>query len=125
ISFNQKFSPVTNALKEINNKVILDGEVVVLNENGKSDFQLLQNFQKTGKGNIVYYVFDILYLEGNDLTNVPLIERKGILKEFLPESDMIRYSDHIEGDGEAFFEAAQQNGLEGIVAKRKSSSYQV
>ncbi|MFO7444977.1 MAG: non-homologous end-joining DNA ligase, partial [Ignavibacteriaceae bacterium] len=125
LSFNTKFSPVAEALKKIDNKVILDGEVVVLNDKGKSEFQLLQNYQRTGAGNLVYFVFDILYLDGHNLKDLPLIERKNILKEFLPESDIIKYSDHIISDGIAFFEAAGQNALEGIIAKRQSSPYQV
>lgn len=124
ISFNQKFSPITNSLKKINNNVILDGEVVVVDKSGKSSFQLLQNYQKNGEGNLVYYVFDIIYLDGYDLKSLPLIKRKEILKKFLPDITNIKYSDHIEKEGKAFYETAVQNNLEGIIAKSKKSKYE-
>jgi bifunctional non-homologous end joining protein LigD len=124
LSFNRNFLPVVKALEEINNKVILDGEVVVLDKEGRSGFQLLQNYQRTGEGNLVYYVFDILYLNDYDLRELPLLKRKEILKEFLPVSDIIRYSDHIENSGKEFFDLAQKSKLEGIVAKKSSSAYQ-
>lgn len=122
-SFNTQFAPIYKALKRFNFEAILDGEIVIQNEEGKSDFQLLQNYQKTGEGNLIYYVFDILYYEGYNLTSLPLLERKNILQEILPESDSIFYSDHIENNGKDFFKLAQEKQLEGIIAKRKDSGY--
>jgi bifunctional non-homologous end joining protein LigD len=105
-------------------EVIFDGEVVVVDDFGKSSFQLLQTYSKTGKGKLAYYVFDILYLNGSDLTNLPLIKRKEILKKIIPEDlANIKYSDHIIGEGESFFKIAEQRGLEGILAKRAESKY--
>ena len=64
ISFNYKFTPIVESLNKLEHDAILDGEVVSVNNNGISKFQLLQNYQKTGKGNLLYYVFDIIYLDG-------------------------------------------------------------
>ncbi len=125
ISFNDKFTPVVESLKRIKHDVILDGEVVSVDENGISKFQLLQNYQKTGKGNLLYYVFDIIYLDGYDLKNIPLIKRKEILKKILPDIPNIKFSDHIEKDGKAFYKIAEEKKLEGILAKNKKSYYQL
>lgn len=124
ISFNSKFAAIADELENFSGNVILDGEIVVVDEKGKSNFQLLQNYQRTGSGNIIYYVFDILYLDKYDLTELPLIERKNILKEFLPEEEKIRFSDHVTEKGKDFFKLAQDNSLEGIIAKKTSSVYQ-
>lgn len=123
LSFNTKFAPVATALKELGADVVLDGEIVSVNSEGKGDFQLLQQWQKTGKGQLLYYVFDILWLNGKSLMDLPLTERKEILKNFLPENDVIRYSDHISGKGKEFYEMAVQQGLEGIMAKKADSTY--
>ena len=123
LSFNKKFPPVVEALKELELEAILDGEIVALNEAGRSEFQLLQQWQKNGEGELVYYVFDLLWLNGYNLMHLPLVERKGILQQILPEHPMIRYSDHIENKGTRFFKAAMQQGLEGIMAKERDSAY--
>lgn len=126
IKFNTRFSSVVEDLKHIQADCILDGEVVVLDKEGKSKFQLMQNYQKTGKGDIVYYVFDILYKDGVDLREMPLEKRKKILKALINSSKLtlVRYSDHILAKGTAFFNAALKNDLEGIMAKRLQSAYQ-
>ncbi len=126
ISFNEKYFPVVETLKNFDMDVIFDGEVVVVDDFGKSSFQLLQNYGKSGKGKLAYYVFDILYLNGYDLTSLPLIKRKEILKKIIPgDLKNIFFSDHIVGDGESFFKVAEQRGLEGILAKRADSKYLV
>jgi len=126
ISFNEKYFPVVETLKNFEMDVIFDGEVVVVDDFGKSSFQLLQNYGKSGKGKLAYYVFDILYLNGYDLTSLPLIKRKEILKKIIPgDLKNIFFSDHIIGDGESFFKVAEQRGLEGILAKRADSKYLV
>ena len=126
ISFNQKYYPVVETLKSFDVDVIFDGEVVIVDDFGKSSFQLLQNYQKSGKGNLAYYIFDILHLDGYDLTNLPLLKRKEILKQILPEDlKSIRFSDHIIGDGENFYKVAVERGLEGILAKRANSKYKI
>jgi bifunctional non-homologous end joining protein LigD len=125
ISFNEKFKPVTETLSEINHNVIFDGEIVSVDSNGISKFQLLQNFQKTGEGNLTYYIFDIIYLDGYDLKNLPLIERKGIIQKILPTFPNIKYSDHIEKEGKLFYKIAEEKKVEGILAKNKQSRYQI
>lgn len=123
LSFNKKFYPVVEALQELNMQAVFDGEIVALNEEGKSEFQLLQNWQKNGQGELVYYVFDILWFNGYNLMQLPLLERKNLLQQILPEHPMIRYSDHVIETGTQFFEAATQQGLEGIIAKAAESPY--
>ena len=113
---------------------ILDGEVVALDDEGKASFSLMQ--QRTGfrpgghraAGNadvpVLYYAFDLLYLDGYDWRRVPLEERKRKLASLLVTSDGVRYSDHYEEHGKALFEIARNKGLEGIVAKRRASCYE-
>lgn len=126
LSFNTKFNTIADELKKIHHTAILDGEVVIEDE-GKSDFQLLQNFQKTGIGTLKYYVFDILNLDGHNTTALTLIERKQLLKILLAKYtfDNIIYSDHIETKGKAFLDKAIQNNLEGIIAKDAQSPYRI
>lgn len=123
LPFNKKFYPVVEALQELGMNAVLDGEIVALNKEGRSEFQLLQNWQKSGEGELAYYVFDILWLNGVNLMDLPLQERKSILQQVLPEHPMIRYSDHVVETGIQFFDAATQQGLEGIIAKEADSSY--
>lgn len=123
--FEQKFAPVAEALKLVEHQAVLDGEVVAVDGEGRSRFQLLQNYQKTGEGTLVYYVFDILYLDGHDLTKLPLIRRKQILQQILPVSDVVKFSDHVEQKGKDFFEAAKSQKLEGIMAKDSQGQYQL
>ena len=123
LTFNKKFYPVVEALQELDMQAVFDGEIVALNEEGKSEFQLLQNWQKNGEGELVYYIFDILWLNGYNLMELPLLERKNILQQVLPEHPMIRYSDHVVQEGTQFFEAATSQGLEGIIAKAAESPY--
>ncbi len=122
-SFTQRFYPVTRALKNWGINAVLDGEIVVVGENGVSDFEALQNWRSEADGYLVYYVFDILWLEGRNLTGLPLTERKTILKSLVPENGIIKMSDSFEESGVKFFEAAKKMGLEGIIAKRADSTY--
>jgi bifunctional non-homologous end joining protein LigD len=112
---------------------ILDGEIVALDEEGRSSFSLMQ--QRTGfrelgrrgrKDNsipIVYYAFDVLYLDGYSLLKVDLEKRKELLSSILATTELLRYSDHYIGSGTALYRAAAEKGLEGIVAKRRRSCY--
>jgi bifunctional non-homologous end joining protein LigD len=105
---------------------LLDGEVVVLRDDGVSDFQRLQNSMEAGRDvGCVYFVFDALFIDGFDLRGLPLRERKALLKEAIGKVDnqRLRFGDHVEGGGPAFFERACQLGLEGIVSKRADSRY--
>jgi bifunctional non-homologous end joining protein LigD len=123
ISFNKRFPGIVASLETLRREAVLDGEVVALDESGRSYFQLLQNHQRTGEGNICYYAFDLLYLDGEDLRALPLLTRKQMLRDLLPELPNVRYSDHIAESGKDFFELAKSNNLEGILAKRGNSQY--
>ena len=106
-------------------QAIVDGEVVALDEAGRPDFSLLQTKlgNKTG-GGLVYQPFDLLYLDGRSLLQVPLEDRKRLLRSVLKEHPRVRYAAHVEGEGKAFFAAAEANGLEGIIAKLRRSPYE-
>ncbi|HVF82144.1 MAG TPA: non-homologous end-joining DNA ligase [Flavisolibacter sp.] len=125
LSFASKFPTIIKALKELPFDAVLDGEVVVLNEEGKADFGAIQSWHKTPKGHLVYYVFDLLWLEGMNLENEPLWRRKEILRKLIPNGGPIRFSESILEYGVDFFKAAKENGLEGIIAKQKNSLYQL
>jgi bifunctional non-homologous end joining protein LigD len=121
--------PLPKQLKAL--EAITDGEIVVLDENGRSDFQRLQNrFVSTTPSTSVqqswpatYYIFDILYCDGYDLRQSPLVERKRLLQALLEPSNSIRFSDHQMEKGEALYELARKQGLEGILAKQAQSPY--
>jgi bifunctional non-homologous end joining protein LigD len=121
-SFNDKFYPIYAALHEWGINAIVDGEIAVLNENRTSDFGALQNWRSEADGELIYYVFDLLWYTGKDLTHLPLSERKFVLKNILLKQDMIRFSENFD-DGEELLSAARQAELEGIIAKRSSSQY--
>lgn len=122
ISFDQ-FHPIADALRKWNVKAVIDGEIVVLSEDGKSDFSAIQNWQRSKDGQLVYNVFDILWYEGRDLRSLPLIERKTILEAVLPKNDIIRLSQAFAVDGIEFFHASEKAGIEGIMAKKADSAY--
>lgn len=123
ISFNDKYPSIVEALEGFGHDVVLDGEVVVLDENGVSDFQGLQNHEDRPRSDIYYQVFDLLFLDGFDIRSLPLLERKKYLKEIFPQLVNIQYSDHVEKEGKAFFKLAQQQKLEGIIAKKADAPY--
>lgn len=127
ISFDVNFKPIADELKKIDHTVVLDGEVVVENKLGRADFQMLQNYLKTGIGNLKYYVFDLLHLDGNTVTELSLLDRKELLKILFNKYDFsnIFYSEHTIGDGIEQFEKARKNNSEGIIAKKADSSYTV
>jgi bifunctional non-homologous end joining protein LigD len=113
---------------------ILDGEVVALDDEGRASFTLMQQrtgFRPGGKRAaakadvpVLYYAFDLLYLDGYDWRRVPLEERKQKLKSLIVEGDSLRYSDHYAEQGKALFEVARQKKLEGILAKKRASFYE-
>lgn len=110
-------------------EAIIDGEVVALDENGASRFAALQDALSEGAGNrLIFYAFDLLYLDGWDLRAVPLARRKaaltGLLADQVSRNSPLQLSDHVEGDGRALFEQASRLGLEGIVCKRADAPYQ-
>ncbi|HUB61935.1 MAG TPA: DNA ligase D, partial [Puia sp.] len=119
----EKYYPIYDTLKTWPVSAVLDGEIVVLNDKGQSDFGDLQNWRSEADGSLVYYVFDLLWLEGRDLTGLPLSERRTLLQSLIPADGIIRYSESFETSGKKFFAKAQQLGLEGIMAKRTDSLY--
>ena len=120
----EKYYPINKSLKSWKTSAVIDGEILVLNEKGISDFGALQNWRSEADGNLVYYVFDILWYEGKNLVGLPLIQRQAILKEVLPtDNDNIRQSKVFNAKGIEFFNAAQRIGLEGIIAKKAGSVY--
>jgi bifunctional non-homologous end joining protein LigD len=102
---------------------VFDGEIVVLDESGVPRFELLQSYRTAHQGHLVYYVFDLLFLNGQDLRDQPLQQRKETLRRVLKGSEIVRYVEHIDGSGKEFFELAKEKGLEGIVAKKKNTLY--
>ncbi len=127
-------------------EAIVDGEVVALDERGRPSFGLLQ--ERTGLRGLeiatgrrrpqtprrsvaersaiplVYWVFDLLYVDGRSLLNVPLVERKALLRRLIRPHPVVQYASHVEADGEAFLAAARDQDLEGIVAKRSDAPYE-
>ncbi|HUG93798.1 MAG TPA: DNA ligase D [Planctomycetaceae bacterium] len=129
--WTRRFSIIAEAAARLPvETAILDGEVVVLADDGTTDFQALQNALKGGRrANFIYYVFDLPYLNGCDLTRVPLEARKQQLKLVLDAAGenldaRLRYSDHIRGHGEDVVHHACRQVLEGIVSKRADSPYE-
>ena len=124
ISFAKRYSPIVESLQKFGFDAVLDGEIVVVDDQGRPDFQMLQHYQEPGKGHLLYSVFDLLYFRGHDLTNLPLLRRKELLKKILPSDPRIRFSDHVVKEGVLFYQVAKEKGLEGIIAKQGQSSYE-
>lgn len=118
----ENYQDIARALQRVKKDAVLDGELVALDENGVSRFQLMQNAQRQ-EARLVYYAFDIMFAGGEDLRGLKLIERKKRLKEILPKSRVIAYSEHRKGFGTKFFAEAEKAELEGIMAKRADSTY--
>ena len=112
-------------------QAFLDGEVVALEENGKTNFQLLQNsLKQNNPATLVYFVFDLLYLDGWDLTHSPLEDRKKLLKQILKQKrtnkvlgPQLRYSEHWIGQGDDLYQESCRKGLEGIISKKADQPY--
>ncbi len=128
--WTKKFGAIVAEARELGHtSMILDGEAVVLDEHGRSDFGLLQ--RAVGKkpslhdaGEIIFFAFDILYLDGQDLRMMPLAERRQLLEPIVAgRTGAIRFSEEVHADGAAFFRAACELGLEGIIAKRRDKPY--
>ena len=106
--------------------VVADGEICALDEHGRSSFQALQRAMKGPRAKapaLTYVAFDLLYADGRDLRALPLEQRKAKLEAVIEPGAGVMYSQHVEGNGKAFFELAQREGLEGIIGKRRDSPY--
>lgn len=123
ISFLSKFDKIAHDFSQQQYQMILDGEIVAYNDQGSPSFQLLQQIGDHPNLALVYQVFDLLWLNGHSTEELPLIQRKELLKEALVETDTIKYCDHFPEKGIAFFEQMKKMELEGMIAKRAGSQY--
>jgi len=124
--WTERLTHLANALQPRSDRsMILDGEVIVETPEGKSDFHALEKELKVkgGSQRLTFYVFDVLYFGGYDLRTVPLLDRKRLLRELLPKSGPVKFSEHIEGDGPTVWRRACELELEGIVSKRPDAQY--
>ncbi len=122
--FTEKYYPLAEAFSKWQAGAVLDGEILVLGPGGKADFGALQNWRSEADGDLVYYAFDLLWYKGHNLMELPLSDRQAILEAVLPkDDDRIRLSRVFDTSGVEFFRAAGKMGLEGIIAKKKSSAY--
>src|SRR5215469_3691836 len=123
-SFNRQFANIVEALRDLPENTVVDGEVVALDEAGRPDFNMLQNFRGAAS-HIHYFVFDLLVYMNRDLTPVPLTERRAIVRSVLQfRSPQIRLSDYFETSATDMLLAVREQHLEGVVAKRKDSVYE-
>jgi bifunctional non-homologous end joining protein LigD len=124
LSFLTLYPKVVEELKKLREEAVLDGEIVVLNEENKPDFQKLQQYGNNPSLRIIYYVFDCLSHNGKSTLHLPLVERKRIAEKVLVKSKVIKFSDHVLHSGVNFFSSVVKMDLEGMIAKRVTSSYQ-
>ena len=123
-SFNEKFYPIYDALKKLGLRAVLDGEIAAVKQDGVSNFGALQNWRSEADGDLIYYVFDLLWLNGYDLKELPLLDRRALLRTILPaDGGMIRESENFDTAPADFLIAAKKMGLEGIIAKKADSVY--
>src|SRR6202008_3045436 len=123
-SLNRQFPYIVEALANLPAGTVVDGEVVAVDESGRPNFNLLQNFRAEAS-RIQYYVFDLLCWKDRDLTRVPLVERRALLKSLVLIRDKrIRIADYFEAAPKDLLAAVREQGLEGIVGKQKDSHYQ-
>src|SRR4030081_3332853 len=132
IDMTPQYPELAGIAEQIDAKeTILAGEIGALDKDGMPRFQLLQPRvgRKSGiealrgSGHIVYFVFDLLYVDGYDLMSCPLVERKEVLRKILKPANFVKLSEHVVGDGEAFFKQIEKFHLEGMIAKRAASPY--
>jgi bifunctional non-homologous end joining protein LigD len=119
---SRRFATICAALAKIKHEAVLDGELVALDEHGRTRFQLLQNVGRNS-ARLLYCVFDLLYLDGKDLRRKTLLERKAELEEILPKSPLLLYSAHVVGEGIKAFNRAKRTHEEGVIAKLASGQY--
>ena len=123
-SFNEKFYPVYAAVQDWPIHAVVDGEIVVLDSNGRPNFGSLQNWKNESDGELVYYVFDIMWLDGYDLTRLPLTDRRKILMQCIPpKNKVIRLSEAFQTKALDLLKEVSKLGMEGIMAKKEDSLY--
>ena len=123
LSLKERFPSIADALTRLGHDAVLDGEIVILDEQGRAQFQFLQNYRGPQKSALVYYVFDLLYLDGHDLRILPLLRRKELLGRIIKNLPNVKVSEHIAERGTALFAAVTKQQVEGIVAKLANSPY--
>jgi bifunctional non-homologous end joining protein LigD len=117
-SFSKQFPLIHEALADLPDNTIIDGEIVALDESGRPDFNQLQHFRSAAK-RISYFVFDLLVFQGQDLTSLPLIERRSRMRSLKFSSPLVRLCEQFESSGEEMIAAVRQLGLEGVIGKRR------
>lgn len=123
-NINKDYPQIVTELKTKKESFVLDGEIVALDEAGKPRFELLQQFKRNADGKLVYYLFDLLNVNGKNIRNLPLKIRKKMLFALLSDSNIfLRISSYVMQKGINFFDAAKDQGLEGIMAKEINSRY--
>lgn len=123
-SFNEKYYPILHAMKHWDVNAVVDGEIVVLNDKGFPDFSDLQDWRSEADGHLIYYAFDLLWLDGSNVMDLPLHERRKLLRSIMPGDDsIIRMSHSVDVAGSDLFALADKMGLEGLIAKRTDSVY--
>ncbi|MEN3976797.1 non-homologous end-joining DNA ligase [Emcibacter sp. SYSU 3D8] len=127
LDWTSKYPAIAQALASLNlDGALLDGEIVVVDKEGKSDFGALQAQLKGGGGSLSFFVFDVLALGGESLRSKPLVERKDMLRKLLGKvgkTGPVFYTDHVEGNGQAMLGALCGRGFEGVIAKRSRAKY--
>jgi bifunctional non-homologous end joining protein LigD len=119
---SDNYLPIAKALEKVKSDAVIDGELVATDEHGISRFQLLQNALNTA-ANLRYCLFDVMFMSGEDMRGLPLLDRKERLRALLPKDPLLIYSEHRPEHGKRYFREAQKAGLEGIIAKRAQSRY--
>ncbi len=126
-SFNKKYPSIVKELEKLEMDIVLNGEIVALYKKGKQKFQLLQNHLQKKADKLVFYVFDILYLNGHETMEMPLSDRKDLLDHVFKniDSDLILKTGTVIGNGKKFFQKVEKDKGEGIIAKKRNSIYQL
>ncbi|MGY8706124.1 non-homologous end-joining DNA ligase [Bradyrhizobium sp. 18BD] len=119
---SHSYVEVAQALERVKGDAVIEGELVAIGKDGVSHFQLLQNALRR-EAKLLYCVIDLMFVDGEDLRRLPLLERKQRLEAILPRHRLIAFSRHRKADGKKFFAEAEKKGLEGIMAKRADSAY--
>jgi bifunctional non-homologous end joining protein LigD len=124
LPLEKKFPVIAKALSTVKlRSTILDGEVVAVDKNGVPRFQFLQRYQKQPTAPTLYYVFDVLWYDGEDLTGRPIMDRRRVLEQIIKPAAGVQLGTYLEAEGRALFGLIKQKGMEGIIAKRKASIY--
>ena len=120
IDYSDRYKVVYDAIKKLEGNFVIDGEVVAFNEAGDISFDTVQKANPDAR--VAYYVFDIVWYQGKHIMQLPLIERKEILKQVVGDNEIVKFSEHFT-DGEGLFAKAEQMNLEGIVSKNEQGVY--